>query len=160
LLSAIRLQQPINPGRKFTHLDAFKAGASRSFFCREVIDFERIMKSRPDPKTHPVSGRVLQRFNSLPLPTGKKDANWQKKSEELHARLAALWAAARKWQDETYSKKGYSRQDTQEHLSLISQDIHPDHLKALQDQKEQTLAAASESSKPKPKPATETTQTY
>jgi hypothetical protein len=79
LLSAIRLQQPINPGRKFTHLDAFKAGASHSFFRREVIDFERIMKSRPDPQAHPVSGRVLQRFNSLPLPTGKKDANRQKK---------------------------------------------------------------------------------
>ena len=96
------------------------------------------------------AGFLLQKFESLPLPSGKKDIVWQQRSDAVHARLTAFWTRARQWYEIYFLEQGYSEEQIKQFLGLVSFDIAPEHLRAIEEQKKTILAGP----KPKPKPLT------
>lgn len=96
------------------------------------------------------AGSLLQRLESFPLPSGKKDAAWQPKSDAVHASLTAFWSRARQWHEKESLKQGSSEEQIKQFLGLVSFDVAPEHLRALEGQRKTILAGP----KPKPKPFT------
>ena len=66
----------------------------------------------------------------------------------MHARLTAFWTRARQWYEIYFLEQGYSEEQIKQFLGLVSFDIAPEHLRAIEEQKKTILAGP----KPKPKP--------
>ncbi|KAK3178826.1 hypothetical protein OEA41_000963 [Lepraria neglecta] len=77
------------------------------------------------------SSKALTTFKALPLPSGKKDTSYLERTEQLHFALSTFWSETR---------KGHGLDDIQFEMHLLSADTDPEHIKALEQEREEILA--------------------
>ncbi|KAF7504545.1 hypothetical protein GJ744_002101 [Endocarpon pusillum] len=151
LLIAVRSQRP-RAQEEFTkeNVSQCQESFNRVWLGHSTTSGGRRRGLTPDHMSVLMAGSLLEQLESLPLPSGKRDAVWQQRSDAVHAGLTAFWTKARQWLESDFSKQGCSEEPIKQFLGLVSFDVAPEHLRALEGQRQRILAGP----KPKAEPLT------
>lgn len=88
------------------------------------------------------SARLLQRFENATFPKGCKDATWLDKADSVRQLSKDFWSHARLLLQGQMEKMSiFTKDDIQDFLARLSYDSAPEHLAALQAERDGSLAS-------------------
>lgn len=138
----VQLHRPLSTKR--TLQDVRENGGHRKS-CRH-------MRSIPHPNTDRESmTKALIEFNTLPMPTGKRDHFYMENAEQLRAALSVFWAEVRKDVRQCLELAEMAPEDIEMDLQTLSADTELEHIKAMEQEKQEILASIAKASEAKPK---------
>ena len=123
---------------------------------RETENYRRAWRYRGDnPMFAPRHNqetitKALTTFKALPLPSGKKDSSYLERTEQLHSVLSTFWSETRKGHGRSLEKANIGLDDIQFEMHLLSADTDPEHIKALEQEREEILAVITGASAARP----------
>ena len=94
--------------------------------------------------------KALTTFKALPLPSGKKDSSYLERTEQLHFSLSTFWSETRNGHGRSLEKANIGLDDIQFEMHLLSADTDPEHIKALEQEREEILAMITGASAARP----------
>jgi hypothetical protein len=131
MLLAVRLHRPQNANREIKEVVKSEDGKV----------WKRIGRLMNIPNNDRVAlGVLLKDFYEAQLPSGRKDHNWLQSSDRVRKALETFWARMREcWQKAL--EKVLSAEDVQADLEVLSANIRPEYLRAVQAEREGILAS-------------------
>ena len=137
LLVAVRFHRPLNTNR--TVEDAKKTEPRKGWRCMgevlKLADYQQVAMGM---------GKLLKAFDKLPIPSGHKDQTWLDRSDNVRTALSLFWAGARKYhQVRTQNSKCITAEDVVSDLEVLQADTCPEHLAAVEAERQEILAKIS-----------------
>jgi hypothetical protein len=134
LLLAIRYHRPVN--QPFHKSDGVRVGSARAFWRRWDCEDRHVVQKDIADK---ILGTVLKKLNDKRMPSGKKDLEWLDGAKEVRELLKAFWDQTRSSQRLYLEQIQSSEEDIKMFLSLVSFDLAPEHVAALQEERDAVL---------------------
>lgn len=122
MLTAVRLHRPLNRSRNIDDVRKTEQWPSWKYIGED----HRFQNAEVDTMS-----RILDEFNYLPMPSGKKDIIWLGYSKEIRASLSSFWASMRRYCENWQKNLKVGPENTLISYEVLSADSDADYRAAV-----------------------------